>query len=426
MRATIQALFSPLLLVGAAEAQVIDGRADGSYGPARAVQTVATGFGDATDGGAWGNCNGSELDAGFGMIAGDAATGHLCLLLAGNLQSNFNKLTIFIDSMAGQGQPELRSDNVDLDFNGLNRMGHCFDAGGARDPLRPGLRFDSGFDADAVVLVALGGGSGESTPSTLYVMYGQLPTSGGGSGGYVGSGSFNLASGVHTLGANAFGLEVALDNSNVGGVTSNPGAPGSGHGVTTGLEVRIPLGRLGWLGFAPIKVCAFINNSGNDYLSNQVLGPLPVGSTNLGGDGAGGYLGGACSAVRVDFSVIPGQQYFTIDPRSTFPDLDVDGWPDSIDNCPAAPNPAQSDCDADGIGDACDEPGDFNGNSVPDNCECIADLFPNGVVNGADLGILLSQWGLAPAGTVSDLNRDGKVNGADLGYLLSEWGSCAG
>jgi len=55
----------------------------------------------------------------------------------------------------------------------------------------------------------------------------------------------------------------------------------------------------------------------------------------------------------------------------------------------------------------------------------VADLFADSVVNGADLGILLSQWGPASASTVSDLNRDGNVDGADLGYLLANWGSCA-
>jgi formylglycine-generating enzyme required for sulfatase activity len=54
-----------------------------------------------------------------------------------------------------------------------------------------------------------------------------------------------------------------------------------------------------------------------------------------------------------------------------------------------------------------------------------SDLFVDHQVNGADLGILLSQWGLAPAGTVSDINRDGLVNGADLGYLLNAWGPCS-
>jgi hypothetical protein len=53
-----------------------------------------------------------------------------------------------------------------------------------------------------------------------------------------------------------------------------------------------------------------------------------------------------------------------------------------------------------------------------------ADLFRDFNVNGADLGILLSQWGPANPNTVSDINHDGVVNGADLAYLLSSWGPC--
>lgn len=55
---------------------------------------------------------------------------------------------------------------------------------------------------------------------------------------------------------------------------------------------------------------------------------------------------------------------------------------------------------------------------------CIADLNTDSVVNGADLGVLLGQWGPATAGTVSDINHDGFVNGADLGLLLGQWGAC--
>jgi hypothetical protein len=36
------------------------------------------------------------------------------------------------------------------------------------------------------------------------------------------------------------------------------------------------------------------------------------------------------------------------------PDDDGDGIPNSQDNCPEVSNPAQTDCDSDGIGDACD------------------------------------------------------------------------
>ena len=47
------------------------------------------------------------------------------------------------------------------------------------------------------------------------------------------------------------------------------------------------------------------------------------------------------------------------------------------------------------------------------------DLNGDLVVNGADLGTLLAQWGMD--GT-ADFNNDNVVNGADLGQLLAAWG----
>ena len=50
-----------------------------------------------------------------------------------------------------------------------------------------------------------------------------------------------------------------------------------------------------------------------------------------------------------------------------------------------------------------------------------ADLNGDGVVNGADVGLLLAEWGPC-SGCPADLNGDGLVNGADFGLLLATWG----
>ena len=58
---------------------------------------------------------------------------------------------------------------------------------------------------------------------------------------------------------------------------------------------------------------------------------------------------------------------------------------------------------------------------------CQGDLVPNGAVNGADLGVLLSYWGprtTDPFSVASDIDGNGDVNGADLGLLLANWGYC--
>jgi hypothetical protein len=48
-----------------------------------------------------------------------------------------------------------------------------------------------------------------------------------------------------------------------------------------------------------------------------------------------------------------------------------------------------------------------------------SDLNGDGIVNGADLGILLAAWGsTGPA----DLDQDGSVGGSDLAVLLGNWG----
>jgi len=259
---------------------IVDGTADAAYGPALAVQNTQTGFGKNTLGDV-AIANGSELDQAFATIQG----GTLYLTLAGNLETNFNKLDIFFDTGI-TGQNELRGDNSNIDFNLLNRMGD--------DGSGNGLRFDTGFNAAYWISVTVGG-----LPTTLYANYAVLLPTGGGPGYYVGRGTPG-GGGTLSAGINPNGIRVDLNNSSTAGVTAGTGLD-SGAGVTTGVELAIPLLALGNPS-GPIKISAFINTFQHDFVSNQLLG----------GIGGGDNLG---EARNVDFSAIAGDQFFIVIPE---------------------------------------------------------------------------------------------------------------
>ena len=357
---------SVMMCASATMAQVvlIDGTLDGVYGNPKASQSVHTGFGNATDG-VNSFANGSELDAGYAKIVMD--DGYLYLFLAGNLESNFNKLDVFIDSDATGGQNEIRSDNPDIDFNGLNKMGRDNVNGYA------GLKFDAGFAADVCIMTTIGG----SPEVVQYANIAQMLTDGGGAGGYLGNGAFSGPTGVNLIDDQVYGCQLSISNANTGGVSGDSANPGSGCGVITGIEMRIPLALLAWDGVTDIKICAFINGNGHDYVSNQVLGSLPIGSGNLGGDGIGGYLGGFPGALRgVDFAAIDGDQFFS----ATGPDV-----------CGSV---------------------------------CLGDLNSDNVVDSSDMGGLLGTFGPCPPGTPGDFNDDEVIDSADLGSMLGVFGDC--
>ena len=56
-------------------------------------------------------------------------------------------------------------------------------------------------------------------------------------------------------------------------------------------------------------------------------------------------------------------------------------------------------------------------NSIDQPEPISADLNGDGLVNGADLGLLMAAWG----GISPDLDGSGSVDGGDVGILLAEW-----
>jgi hypothetical protein len=60
----------------------------------------------------------------------------------------------------------------------------------------------------------------------------------------------------------------------------------------------------------------------------------------------------------------------------------------------------------------------------PTICDCSADITRDDVVNGGDLGVLLSNWGVAGTNGLGDVTHDGMVDGGDLAVVLSSWGTC--
>ena len=331
------AVLAAATVAGVAAADVIvDGYLDAAYGKtALAIQNTQTGFGDSNLG-TIDFANGSEVDVAYGFV--DTKGGYLRLFLGGNLESNFNKLEVFIDYRSG-GQNKLRGDNPDVDFNGLNRMGD--------DGTGNGLTFDEGFEADFYVTTTCGG-----NPFSTYANTAQILTDGGGVGEYIGSGG---AGPNYLNGSN--GTLVGYDNSNTAGVVGGTKI-GDGSGVATGIEIALPLNLLVEYAGTDIKVCVFVNGQGHDYMSNQILGGI-----------GGGANYGEPRNVVMDF--IPGVQWFTIPGAGGTPcvgDLDGSGAVDASDLALL-------------LGGWGGPAGDLNGDQTTD---------------ASDLALLLGAWGACP------------------------------
>lgn len=266
------------LSVAANAAPVVDGSTSGDgYGAALAVQSVQTGFGDANPNG------GSELDAGYATVSG----GRLYMMLTGNLETNFNKLEILIDSKAG-GQSSYLS------------------AGNDNTGVMNGMTFDAGFTADYHLIARHGNDFGNDKFDLDWT---DLQAGTFSSYADMLSGSGLDGTGSSGTGVNGSPIEVGSDNSNIAGILGGTAAANAANAaaVTTGFEFSIALSDLG-LPAGAINIMAFINNGDHNYVSNQALGGLAAGTGNLGGDGAGGFTGTAA----IDWTSFAGNQYFTV------------------------------------------------------------------------------------------------------------------
>ena len=278
LRLLLAGLVSQFVTLSAVASPTVDGTLEATYGAALAVQTLETGFGD----------NFSELDAGYGLID----SGKLYLMLTGNLEANFNKLDIFIDSKAG-GQSSFTSAGND----NANRM--------------DGLVFDAGFTADYHLIARRGTDNGNLTFDFDFADLGAVSFS-----SYLDILGGLTGSATTGTGVNAVGIQVGYDNSNLAGVLGG-GAPANqvaAAAVTTGLELGIDLNDLDFAG-GSIRVMLGVNTSGHDYWSNQFLAGLPpiVGGFqgNLGGDELGGFTGEGA----IDMTHFADDQFFSVVPE---------------------------------------------------------------------------------------------------------------
>ncbi|MEM9167040.1 MAG: dockerin type I domain-containing protein, partial [Planctomycetota bacterium] len=294
---------------------------------------------------------GSELNAIYSYV--DTTNNRLNVLFSGNLQSNGNRLVVFFDADPTDGQNVIRDDNVNIAFNLLDRLGPNDGSNPdieASEVLGDGLTFDTDFNADYIIAFDNSG----LTPSTNSVfanaavlrLNGPITVQGsivtdfgsfdGGNKQQAGNdpllfdGDLDLDGfGVNTdpalgpdpftnfaprnantaftnngftLGSETPGLlQIAIDNSNVGGVTASDAGTvdtSDACNVTTGVEISIDLGEVGWDGTSDIKILGVVADSSASQWSNQISGGLPT------TDGLG-------EVRNIDLSTVAGNQFIT-------------------------------------------------------------------------------------------------------------------
>jgi hypothetical protein len=244
---------------------------------------------------------GSELNNVRSYI--DTANNRLYVFIAGNMEVNYNKFSLFFDAQSG-GQNPLLDTNVDISFNALNNQANiAFDAAFVPDYW---MNVNNGVDGGTGALVNFTDAAVLRTNgANIDPFFGVITDYGSYHGGAVidnqlldfngpradiqdGSlGSLFAEYAPRLTADDALNpisnlIEVAINNSNVGGVTDSTADASAVNAVTTGIEISIDLDELGWDGVQDILMAGWISNAGFDFVSNQVLGGLPDGSANVG------------------------------------------------------------------------------------------------------------------------------------------------
>ncbi|MBX3380033.1 MAG: hypothetical protein KF805_08045 [Phycisphaeraceae bacterium] len=289
-----------------------------------ATQACATSFGD----------NNAELDQLFARSTNDG----LFVGITGNLPTDGTALALFVDTGA-PGQNILNTASLGSPPGGLSDLS--------------GTRFDAGFAPSSMFFVNAAG--------ALYVDYIALPSGQPASKTYLGAGAADTGNGTLSGGSNPYGVQIALDRTNTGGVTGSSAANAST--ATKGFEFFIPYAQLGMSG-APancesIRLAAFILRT-DGTIGNQVLPSLPAGSGELGLD--------------PNFTTIAGAQFatFTLPPAA---DFTGDAMVDDADFVVFAAGYNILDC--------------FDPAMTPD---CPADLNGDGFVDDADFVIFAAAY----------------------------------
>ena len=244
---------------------IVDGTLDAGYGDAVATQTVNTAWEDNLD----------ELDAAYAYVQND----RLFLMITGNMNTNWSKYNIFIDS----------TDAVTTNL---------FEAAGNNTATNMnGLVFDEGFSPDYHMSLRLGEWAGDyelnldwEDLSTKAISWHQNLLEGSLDGtGYMGPGD-----------ANSNAMAIAYDSSNTNGLVFGTGAASVPDvlAVTSGLELSIALSDIG-NPYGEIRVAVMVAGEPYDPVSNQILGGLTPVQDALG------------AASTVDFNAYAGEQFFS-------------------------------------------------------------------------------------------------------------------